>query len=612
MPSDPEAWKTFDDSFPAAPLEGLQSAVGPLAFYGRCSTEDKQDPETSRQWQLRAARALVEPMGGEIVAEYFDVGWSRVLPWSRRPEALRLLTDLSSPTRTWSGIVVGEAQRCWYGAQFSDVAPVIEDGGVTLFVPDLGGAYDPRNPSHYILMTVNGGMSRGERQRVQDRIKLGMAAQVEVHGRYQGGVPPYGYEAVPVGPHPNPRKASEGFQLKQLAVVPERAAVVQRIFQEFLLGAGQSMIARRLNEDGVPCPSRIHAEKFPHRLMDGWQVSTIHAILTNGRYTGYEFWGKAHKSERLIDPRNPSLGHRTIRSRSKAAVVRSREPVHEAIITVEEFTAVHQELGRRSAAQATARQRGERDRHPTVNDLASLRGFIRCSICKRKLHSHVVKRRGRQYVYLRCRSRGLTPGTLAATNHPDNIAIAEQEIQPVLHAWLSRYFDEEHIDDTIDVLLDASAVTSLADARREKLSSQLRDARVRLSRLIDAIEVGHVDPASLATRIDSLQREIDTLVAAEASQLETPTRPALTREVLRKLIIELGATVRRVFDDADPADLAGLYADLGLTIVYDPAEHAIDVTATPSPPTQASWGYERAPGGTRTPNLLLRTESLFH
>jgi hypothetical protein len=42
-----------------------------FAFEGRCSTEDQQDPESSRAWQLTRARLLIEPHGGQIVAEYF-------------------------------------------------------------------------------------------------------------------------------------------------------------------------------------------------------------------------------------------------------------------------------------------------------------------------------------------------------------------------------------------------------------------------------------------------------------------------------------------------------------------------------------------------------------
>jgi DNA invertase Pin-like site-specific DNA recombinase len=58
-----------------------------FAFYGRVSTEDHQDEQASRGWQLRRARQLIEPGGGAIVAEFFDVGHSRSLPWQRRPQA---------------------------------------------------------------------------------------------------------------------------------------------------------------------------------------------------------------------------------------------------------------------------------------------------------------------------------------------------------------------------------------------------------------------------------------------------------------------------------------------------------------------------------------------
>ncbi len=35
-----------------------------FAFYGRVSTEDQQDPESSRNWQLTRSRALIESRGG--------------------------------------------------------------------------------------------------------------------------------------------------------------------------------------------------------------------------------------------------------------------------------------------------------------------------------------------------------------------------------------------------------------------------------------------------------------------------------------------------------------------------------------------------------------------
>ena len=89
-----------------------------FAFYGRVSTEDHQDPVTSRARQRDQAAALVVGFG-QIVAEFFDVGWSRVLPWARRPQAAALLAALADPDREFDAIVIGEYERAFYGSQYA-------------------------------------------------------------------------------------------------------------------------------------------------------------------------------------------------------------------------------------------------------------------------------------------------------------------------------------------------------------------------------------------------------------------------------------------------------------------------------------------------------------
>src|SRR5687767_2814682 len=118
-----DPWAAFDDVMGVQVVDAVDDGIGPLAFSGRCSTEDNQDPETSRGWQIGNARKFVEPLGGQIVAEYFDVGQSRSVPWERRPDASRLLAELKRPDRGWNGVVVGEGTRCWFGNQFSLIAP---------------------------------------------------------------------------------------------------------------------------------------------------------------------------------------------------------------------------------------------------------------------------------------------------------------------------------------------------------------------------------------------------------------------------------------------------------------------------------------------------------
>ena len=180
----------------------VDDGIGPVGFYGRCSTEDNQDPETSRAWQLGNARKFVEPLGASVVAEFFDIGQSRSVPWERRDAAGRLLAALKDRDRGWNALVVGEGTLCWLGNQFSLVAPKFAAYGVDLWVPELGGRFDARNPSHKMLMSVLGGMSESERQHVQARVRAAMDAQVLNEGRHQGGRAPYGYLGRRAAPEP--------------------------------------------------------------------------------------------------------------------------------------------------------------------------------------------------------------------------------------------------------------------------------------------------------------------------------------------------------------------------------------------------------------------------
>ena len=175
-----------------------------LAFWGRVSTEDNQDPESSRGWQLTRAKTLIEPHGGQIVAEFFDIDKSRSIPPQRRPEASRLLAALADPNRGFEAVVVGEPQRAFYGNQFGNTFPIFAHYGVPLWVPEVGGPIDPDNEAHDLIMSVFGGVSKGERNRIKIRVRTAMAAQAQLEGRFLGGRPPYGYKLIDAGPHPNP------------------------------------------------------------------------------------------------------------------------------------------------------------------------------------------------------------------------------------------------------------------------------------------------------------------------------------------------------------------------------------------------------------------------
>jgi DNA invertase Pin-like site-specific DNA recombinase len=96
------------------------------------------------------------------------------------------------------------------------------------------------------LARVFSGVSKGERNRIRVRVRAAMATQAQIEGRYLGGRPPYGYRLMDAGPHPNPAKAADGKWLHALAVDESAAAMLGRIFAEFLAGAGIDAIAEGL------------------------------------------------------------------------------------------------------------------------------------------------------------------------------------------------------------------------------------------------------------------------------------------------------------------------------------------------------------------------------
>lgn len=569
--SDP--WAALDDALGAStPVAPEGRDVGALAFVGRCSTEDHQDPETSRAWQLGNARQFVEPLGGRIVTEFFDIGQSRSVPWERRREASKLLAQLKDRGRPWSGVVVGEGTRCWFGNQFSLVAPRFAAYGVDLWIPELGGRYDPHNPSHKMLMSVLGGMSESERQHVQARVRAAMSAQVLNEGRHQGGRAPYGYVVADGGPHPHPGKAAEGARLRILVVDEPAAEVVRRIFDAYLGGDGDRAIASALNGDGIPCPSAARPDQNRHRPRDGWQGSTVRAILDNPRYTGYAVFGRWSKHETLADPDDVGAGHVTrFRKAPSGDVVRSRRPAHEPIVSVETFTRAKLLRENRAAGGLASRRKLERGAKGGTKHVYVFRGRVRCGLCARRMEGTPRKER----IYYRCAARTIAPGSPALAEHPPNVYLPEHGVTPVLNEWLEGLFDAEHRAETVERLLEAEHESGEAK-QVQQARDRVSEAQTRLRRLQSAIEAG-ADPVALVDPLNRAQRETE---AATAVLDSLPVVHSVTRSDVERLVERIG-TMGQNLDRAAPERVAKLYDALGLEMTYDPITDRVDVTADP-------------------------------
>ncbi|MDI5979833.1 recombinase family protein [Amycolatopsis magusensis] len=547
-----------------------------FAFYGRVSTEDQQDPEASRNWQLSRARALTD-RHGEVVAEFFDVGESRSIPWKRRPQATLLLNALRDPNRGFDAVAIGEPQRAFYGNQYGLTFPVFVHYGVQLWVPEVGGAVDPDSEAHDLVMSVFGGMSKGERNRIKIRVRSAMAAQASVEGRFLGGRPPYGYQLADAGPHPNPAKAADGKRLRRLVRDPVTAPVVWRIFSEYVAGRGIFAIAEALTRDDIPSPSAYDPARNPHRSGIAWSKGAIRTILSNPRYTGRQVWNRQRKEEVLIDVEDVALGHETkLRWNERDQWVWSEHLVHEALIDVELFERAQQVMAAKGAGRNT------RERHRTVHRYV-FRGLLHCGLCGRRMQGQ----QSRESLYYRCRFPN-EYGLANKVEHPRNVYLAERELVEPLDQWLCTALAPHRLSEAINQMCDAQSDLE-ADPAAVAAARVIEESDQKLVRHRAALEAG-ADPQLVTGWMAEVQAR---RAEAMARSRTAGGRRRMSSEEIQGLVEALGS-IRQVLTEADPTDKAEVYRQLGLRLTYQPGKRTVRAEATLD---SHSWGYGTCPRG---------------
>ena len=237
--------------------------------------------------------------------------------------------------------------------------------------------------------------------------------QMMKQGKYVGSIAPYGFRF-----HPTIRN--------KLAIDPESAAVVRRIFDLALDGKKTRQIAEILNIDGVLTPGSYFRLKHPdqdrfkkRKESNGWNYHTVLSILHQYEYTGATVGHKYSKVAVNIKKAIPN-------KKDDWIVV---ENMHEAIVTHEEFQRVHEllKLGKpRGAAKSIE--------YP-------LKGKVHCSECRRTMN-RMIGRKGAAY-YI-CRKSDSEPD--ASCPHGKHFMEADIE-RVVLHAiqqMLTLYQQEEN------------------------------------------------------------------------------------------------------------------------------------------------------------------------
>ncbi|WHT23387.1 recombinase family protein [Crossiella sp. CA-258035] len=485
----------------AGPTSGATRSVR-FAFYGRMSTTEFQDAQTSRAWQRAVSDELVEG-AGEVVAEFFDEGRSRRWSWWDRPAAAALLTAAERPDREFDAVVVGEYERAFEGDQFRPVLGRLTELGVQVWLPEAGGPVELDSPVHQALMVLLGAQARREVVRARQRVVAAMRAQTRLQGRFLGGRPPYGYRLADAGPHPKAIHARWGRRVHVLEPDPVTAPWVRWMFVQRAAGRSVASLARELNERGVPCPSRVDRARNRHRSGKRWIVRTVAEILDNPRYTGRQVWNRQGSKGHGAGGRAGGRGSGKVSANPVWEWEVSERLAHVPLVDEAAFVAIQ---GIRAARSTKDGDRREYE----------LAGLVVCGVCDRRLDAHWVHDRPGY----RCR-HGYTSGTPRPVGVAGNVYVREDRLVEALPRLLGASEPA------------AAPVNAAEDIRRRGLeivcrgqrwhlrpaakpvvvdpSTGLRQAALELDWILSGVEAGSFGPAAIEGQGSPEQQEVVAL-----------------------------------------------------------------------------------------------------
>ncbi|MGN1333669.1 MAG: recombinase family protein [Anaerovoracaceae bacterium] len=422
-----------------------------VAIYCRLSDEDhnKKNPEEdsrSIQTQKAMLRDYAHEQGWEIYDIYSDDDYSGAD--SSRPEYNRLLEDAEK--RKFDIVLCKHQSRftrdmvhveTYINEKFSEWS--------IRYVSLLDGA-DTSLAGNKKSRQINGLVNEWYLEDLSENMRRAYATRKK-EGKYIASCPVYGYKKDPNDPY-------------HLIIDEPSAKIVKRIFTMCIEGMSLNVIARTLNEEGVPSPTKYKTEvqginfKGTENLRKSrrykgeslWQSSSINHILNNEVYTG----GLYQNKRRTISYKN----HNRINlPREEWIIVKD---THEPIVTMEEFE----------------RARIRRSRNPRITTRGEgnfFSGKLVCGYCSGAVVYNSSKDGHRYY---RCHNR-------INLKNCKGVSVSEELLKGEVLRQLKAIFDAWINEDDINVI--SENVNIKINPEFQNLEDELYSKQTALEKIIE-------------------------------------------------------------------------------------------------------------------------------
>lgn len=335
------------------------------------------------------------------------------------------------------------------------VSLVLDEWDGLCYVKSTREPVDTTSPAGKMFFYMLASYAEWERSVIRERTMAGKAKRAQ-QGKNPGFTAPYGYR--------------RGERPGELLLVAEEAAVVRRLFEEYLAGRSLHAIAAGLTADGV------RPRRAPR-----WTATTVAQMLANPIYTGALVYGRS------------SLVSGRARQRDGRARIRHDAPRYAevagalpAIVTAAEFRHV----------QAMRGVHGARPGRKPLGAAFLLAGIASCR-CGARLRGDTRGASGQRYY--RCARDGSDDARCDSGLMP--AALLERAVvQQVLRRWgpqLRRQGMEE----------ERAAAVAAAEGEGARARRRLADLARREERLNADYAAGDLPASLYATQVDNLRAE---------------------------------------------------------------------------------------------------------
>jgi len=368
-----------------------------------------------------------------------------------------------------------------------------------------------------------------------NKTRRGLRAAVSAGG--SGGGKSYGYDTVPGSPG-------------EFAVNSREAAIVVRIFKEYVAGETPRSIAGKLNAERIASP---RGGKWNASTITG-SKSRLNGILQNRLYVGERIWNR----QRFV--KDPNTGKRVSRPNPEADWIKSAAP---------ELVIVSPDLFAAAAARKEVRTFVKTPTPMRPKHLLS--GLLKCGCCG---SSYTVVGRDR----LGC------AGFRERKDCSNNRTIERRHVEGrVLKALQEQLADSD---------LMAEYVTAHHEERRALVKSvrasqidkdrRLVEVTKGIQRIVDMVVDGSASPA-LAARLAELEAEEKAIradfAAADAGEATITLHPAAANHY-RKIVANLQGYLDELREGTSPTEVLEAAQKLIDKVVITPrgSKEPVDLT----------------------------------